>query len=619
MSSVYQKRRPDRRLAGFAAVLLMATASLLAIGNLPAYANSSEPIAIGVFRAGDLRVLQVSGDGTSNNSPIVASTYVAGVSGADVARQRWKLEPLPGGEGFPDYAYRIRHVASGKCLDKTGTIAGNNAPIILYTCNGKPNQVWWTGTQPSDKGTQLMNYDDYRCMVLKGASTANNTPLISYDCNGGWNEYYKLRTGSFDCGERSREWTGWSRMCIRGSQNFPSITTSLKHRTVALAYKNPSSFVLSNVVQQYTEITPIDAQGIAGGAVEYGWQAARTSSTVATPVYNSYWLETRTGGQQYHAVPATDEFGAANGSTVADGRGHSYLLAGTGTSGQWDVYFDYNRVGTTTGQIGGRMRDSETGLRVRYLDAATLALPAELRTQLMDENGTVRRPYYNETAVSTPKQCNMPPVWDDFSGGAGENLPPWCLDASRTSYEQPDWPLQADVFTVRKPTSTTSAANAPALRVSRDSFNGVDQHALVACMDNDANQCLSTVPGLRECIARRVNTCNVTAPATPAAAARRVRTSVAEVRKSAAAQLRLAGATTRQATADTARTTTVGELRSQIPQFTAMNIADSTTVHVLTGDDTVTGMTDSDDSVYHGWTMVYLADGGSLLYAQLGR
>ncbi|GAB1690704.1 RICIN domain-containing protein [Krasilnikovia sp. M28-CT-15] len=613
-----------RRWAWLAGVLsVVAVAAGLTVGSAPAYANTSDPVAIGVFRAGDMRVLHVSGDGTSNSSRIVASTYIPGTTGADVGRQRWKLERLPASEGFPDYAYRIRNVATNKCLDKSGSVTGNGAPIILYTCNNGSNQVWWTGITASASGTQWRNYNDYRCMDVRGGSTANNAEVISFDCGTGWNQFWKLRTGSFDCGYRTRDWTGMSQMCVRGSQNFTALISNWKNFPAQLAYRDPGSYPLSNVVRRYTRIVPINGQGTSSGtAVEVGWQAQRTSSSVATPVYSAYWIETLAIGQQVHAIPAVDEFNAPNGSAVADSRNHTYMLTGTGTAGQFDIYFDYNRVGTTGGQPGGRLRDSEAGLQVRYLDATGLADPVELRTQLMDENGIVRRPYYAETAVATPKQCNMPPDYADYGGGTGSNKPPWCLDATRITYTQPDWPLQTDVFTVRKPTTAAAAAQtAQRLRVQQPGHEGVDQSALAACLQTQASNCLDTVPGLRACVLARKDTCNtVTTTDKPTRQARPI--GLAEAKTLAKAQLRTASANPRAAravNAEVARTTTVGELRSQLSGFHPVNMPDTEKVHVLSGDDTVAAVDSAARGTYHGWTLVYRVQDGSLLFAVVGR
>ena len=571
-----------------------------------------------------MRVLHVSGDGTSNSSRVVASNYISGTTGADVGRQRWKLERLPPEEGFPDYAYRIRNVAANKCLDKSGAVTGNSAPIIIYTCGTGKNQVWWTGIEPSASGIQWRNYLDYRCMDVRGGSTANNAEIVSYDCGTGWNQFYKLRTGPFDCGDRTRDWTGTSQMCIRGSQNFTGLIANFKNHPAQLAYRNPSTYPQSNVVRRYAKVVPINAQGVSSAtALEVGWQAQRTSSSSATPIYSAYWIETQPTSQQTYTVPSVDEFNAPNGSTVADSRSHSYMLLGSTTAGQWDVYFDYNRVGTTSGQPGGRLRDSEAGLQVRYLDATTLANPVELRTQLMDENGLVRRPYYAETAIGTPKQCNMPPVYADFGAGAGGNVPPWCLDASRTTYSQPDYPLQTDVFTVRKPTTLTasSAQAASPLRARMPNHNGVDQAKLATCLQAEASECLDTVPGLRACVMARKGTCN-TISSSASTGSRGEAVGLAQVKKQARTDLRTAGKnpnTVTAVTVDAARTTTVGEFRANLPEFHPVNVAESEKVFVLSGDDAVAGMDTATRTAYHGWTLVYQVRDGSLLYAGLGR
>ena len=497
----------------------LAAAALVALSMLPAapaMADAPESIAIGPIRAGDTRVLYVGGDGVADRSPVVIRSYVAGLSGSAVNRQRWVLEPTSG-TGIPSYAYRIKHVSSGKCLDKSqDNGAVNGAPIYLYTCSTAKNQIWWFPSSPDGDGLRLRNAVDNRCLDVKDSSTAEGSSLQVWSCasvaTSAWNQRWMFRTGTMDCSGRNREWTD-SRMCMSaGSAYYTGVMASWHHNPVGLAYKNPNTYLLSNSFRSRFALQPIDSQGSGSGLVEFGWEAERNNSN-STVQYNGYWIESGAAGEEYHSIPAEDAPGFPNGSASADTRQHNYMALGTGTSGEWDLYFDYNYVGTTANQVGGRTRTVDVGALARYIDAATLGAALEYRTQLMDGNGVWRRPFLVGTATTTPKTCGAPPVWDDYSGGAGGNNPPWCLKSGRYIQTNTN-PVEVSSYNVVKPTNATASRRNPGIPeplVGAGHVNGVNQAVLADCLNNAADECLQAVPGLKDCVDAKLR-CNQVAP-----------------------------------------------------------------------------------------------------------
>jgi len=223
----YGVREGSRRklFLAVAGIAVLVAAAVAVPAGPAAAATTAEPVAIAVGRTGDVRVLQIGGDGTSNSSPIVMAPYVPNTDVAS-SRQRWSFE-LGTGSGIPTFAYRIRSPATGKCLNSSGATPQNKAPIILYTCNGTTsgtNEIWWMDSDPWPGGVSFRNLRDDRCVDITGASTANNAPLESYTCQDtdtAWNQLFKTRTGSFDCTVRDSDWRA---VHIRDAQIYPNRT-----------------------------------------------------------------------------------------------------------------------------------------------------------------------------------------------------------------------------------------------------------------------------------------------------------------------------------------------------------------------------------------------------------
>jgi hypothetical protein len=157
-------RRP---LSALIAAALGATVLSLAGPPAPAFAATTDPVAIGPYQPGDDRVLEVVT--TANGSPVVANPYHAGTGGADVDTQRWTVELTLQVDEEVTPIYTFRNVASGRCLTKSGT--GDGGAVTVNDCTGAANQEWTVSAWGAFNGVALYNVADFRCLDLAGGST----------------------------------------------------------------------------------------------------------------------------------------------------------------------------------------------------------------------------------------------------------------------------------------------------------------------------------------------------------------------------------------------------------------------------------------------------------------
>ncbi|MFC1414032.1 ricin-type beta-trefoil lectin domain protein [Streptacidiphilus sp. N1-12] len=68
---------------------------------------------------------------------------------------------------------------AGKCLDANGRGTANGTKVILYTCNGQPNQQWKLNIDGTITGVQ-----SGLCLDVTGAATANGSPAQLWACSG---------------------------------------------------------------------------------------------------------------------------------------------------------------------------------------------------------------------------------------------------------------------------------------------------------------------------------------------------------------------------------------------------------------------------------------------------
>jgi hypothetical protein len=75
------------------------------------------------------------------------------------------------------------------CLDANGKGTANGTKVIIWSCNGQPNQQWNVNTNGTITGVQ-----SGLCLDVSGASTANGALVQLWTCNGQSNQKWTLTT-----------------------------------------------------------------------------------------------------------------------------------------------------------------------------------------------------------------------------------------------------------------------------------------------------------------------------------------------------------------------------------------------------------------------------------------
>ena len=95
----------------------------------------------------------------------------------DVDRQHWTYT-----------SGKALQVYGNKCLDASGQGTTNGTQVIIWDCNGQPNQQWNTNSNGTITGVQ-----SGLCLDANGSGTANGTKIIIWACHGGANQQWSLR------------------------------------------------------------------------------------------------------------------------------------------------------------------------------------------------------------------------------------------------------------------------------------------------------------------------------------------------------------------------------------------------------------------------------------------
>ncbi|WP_165945604.1 RICIN domain-containing protein [Micromonospora sp. KC606] len=539
-------------------------------------------------------------DADAAGTTVKTRTYQVGQP-ADVKRQRWSFQVITPGAAP---VYRIRHASSNRCLQAAA--AANNASVVLADCGTASQQLWTTGTARTypTGGFQLRNKRDGRCLDL--FTSAENAPVTMWSCGNYSTQMWRTRVGTFDCPARRA-----TALCVRSSGLASGVMGAWRQHPMRLSEAGsttPDANTLSNQINW----NPVTSTGdeIGYDYVEMGWRGDHRASTSAT-THSAYWLETGLSNgwmvQEYHAIDEVD-------STLDDSSMHTWMSLGN-SDGEWDMFYDFNPVGTTRLATGGHTRDLQYGLMGQYDENTALDTAFEDRVQILGSEGLWRRPRVTEVAAFPANICGQP---DPLTLTLKKpHTPPHCFTTSLvTRPSSTGGSAEVDRFVVGKPgvdslALTSSVPPAPARPVG-GVHNGVDQRALAACLAADATQCLTTVPGLAECVqARKV--CNTTRRTTAAAKhGTPVTADVARQRARAAVGDRKAAAGVNTTTLTAADVT-----RRSGTILNTVNGAEK--VHVVTSDNPATGLSRQTDRSYAGYTMVYQAKTGRLLYACLGH
>jgi alpha-tubulin suppressor-like RCC1 family protein len=125
----------------------------------------SGPIVSGIRKT---KCIDDNGDSRANDTKIVMWDCNG------TPEQNWTIEP--------DGTIRINR----KCMDIYRDQKGNKAQVDLWTCTGRANQQWHP-----DKGA-LVNPVSHKCLDDPRFNTTDGTQLEIYTCDGGRNQQWKL-------------------------------------------------------------------------------------------------------------------------------------------------------------------------------------------------------------------------------------------------------------------------------------------------------------------------------------------------------------------------------------------------------------------------------------------
>lgn len=110
----------------------------------------------------------------------------------------------PAVQAAPLY-YQLVNYKADKCLSvEGGGSTANGANIVLYTCNGGPEQDWGRISQSTGTGTYyfFINRKSGKCMsVAGGGSTAKGAEIIQWSCNDMTEQQWDIAD--------DREWPLW--------------------------------------------------------------------------------------------------------------------------------------------------------------------------------------------------------------------------------------------------------------------------------------------------------------------------------------------------------------------------------------------------------------------------
>ncbi|GGQ89318.1 extracellular catalytic domain type 1 short-chain-length polyhydroxyalkanoate depolymerase [Kitasatospora griseola] len=73
------------------------------------------------------------------------------------------------------------------CLDANAKGTTNGTKVIVWSCNGQPNQQWQVNANGTITGAQ-----SGLCLDVAGLGTADGTPVQLWSCSGGSNQQWKL-------------------------------------------------------------------------------------------------------------------------------------------------------------------------------------------------------------------------------------------------------------------------------------------------------------------------------------------------------------------------------------------------------------------------------------------
>lgn len=295
----------------------------------------------------------------------------------------------------------------------------------------------------------------------------------------------------------------WGVACTQPGE--PVIGAFATWRNAPITFESGSTGSTTVSAANYLTMTPNTEGGLFAKNIQVGLYAEKTGASTST--YGPRWTELGDSGGRTEAITV-----GTNPSTP-DGTNHTYMVLRQDHTDQWDVLYDFNWVGTTTDQLAvprGNANRIDIGLEVmgpQYLTVPQIAN----RVQYLAENKT----WYRAATANTARVASL-----GLCGQGG--TAPYCFDmklTDSTTFTQlavakpgPTTLRAADDATGLKQgvPSGQSSSVGTAPTVTHGTYNGVDQAALAACMARNPDSCLTTVPGLAQCV-RTVQQCNAAA------------------------------------------------------------------------------------------------------------
>ncbi|MEU6369811.1 hypothetical protein ABZ876_29765 [Streptomyces sp. NPDC046931] len=291
--------------------------------------------------------------------------------------------------------------------------------------------------------------------------------------------------------------TSWAMTCSQPGE--PMIGGFATWRNVPITFDQVDTASATVQASNYLRVTPNTESSPLAANIEIGLYAQKTGKTAHT--YGPRWSELTTSGGRTKAITA------GVNPAKPDNRNHTYMTVRQDHGNQWDVLYDFNKVGSTTSQlkvVGGNTNRVDVGLEVtgsRYINVPSIAN----RMQFMAEN----KAWKQVATRNTAKSVTLP-------GCGTAHKPPSCFTTKLTdSTNFTQWTVSKPRRQAAALTPLNAAYPVPARRPAADgglpgTFNGVDQQALQGCLDNDPSGCLVTVPGLADCVVT-VRVCNAAA------------------------------------------------------------------------------------------------------------
>jgi hypothetical protein len=73
-----------------------------------------------------------------------------------------------------------------ECLGVLGGDMTNGTPVVIWACNGHPDQTWQISAVPGSSGPlQIRNSQNLnKCLGVLGSATSDGSKLVIWDCNG---------------------------------------------------------------------------------------------------------------------------------------------------------------------------------------------------------------------------------------------------------------------------------------------------------------------------------------------------------------------------------------------------------------------------------------------------